>query len=156
QNLLVPPVISWGNTHRPQGYSYFIDEFEYQGTRDISNFLAVPAAIKFMDFHNWRKVSDDCCVMIHDAKKRMEAIPGMESLYSGDTSLIRQMASVKLPANAPADLKAQLYDQYKIEIPIFPHNGERFIRISLNGYNSEKDVDILIEALEKLIPKETI
>ena len=155
QHLLVPPVISWGNTHRPEGYSYFIDEFEYQGTRDISNFLAVPAAIKFMDFHNWSKVSDDCSVKVLAAKKRMEAIPGMTSLYPGETTLIRQMASVKLPANTPADLKAQLYDQFKIEIPVFPHNGERFIRISLNGYNSDRDVDILIGALEKLIPKET-
>ncbi len=155
QHLLVPPVISWGNTHRPQGYSYFIDEFEYQGTRDISNFLAVPAAIKFMDFHSWTKVSDDSSLKVLAAKKRMEAIPGITSLYPGDTPLIRQMASVKLPANAPVDLKAQLYDQFKIEIPVFPHNGERFIRISLNAYNSEKDVDILIDALEKLIPKET-
>ncbi len=152
QHLLVPPVISWGNTHRPEGYSYFIDEFEYQGTRDISNFLAVPAAIKFMDFHNWRKVTDDCCARVQEAKLRMEAIPGMISLYPGETSVIRQMASVKLPDNAPTDLKARLYDEYKIEIPVFPHNGERFIRISLNGYNSANDVDILLDALQKLIP----
>lgn len=155
QHLLVPPVISWGNTHRPKGYSWFIDEFEYQGTRDISNFLAVPAAIKFMDFHSWKQVSDDCSARVLDAKKRMEELPGVQSIYPGDTSLIRQMASVKLPEYAPEDLKARLYDEFKIEIPVFTHNGERFIRISLNGYNSGSDVDVLIEVLQKLLPKET-
>lgn len=156
QHLLVPPVISWGNTHRPQGYSYFIDEFEYQGTRDISNFLAVPAAIKFMDFHNWRKVSDDCSMLVQSAKRGMEEVTGTESLYPGETDLIRQMVSVRLPEKAPAGLKMMLYDEFRIEIPVFAHNGERFIRISLNVYNSQKDVDKLLEALKYLLLKETI
>lgn len=151
QDLLVPSVISWGMTHKMPTQSRFIDEFEYQGTRDISGFLAVPAAIKFMKFHDWEAISDKCHNLVLETKNRMEKIKGMESIYPSDSSLIKQMASVKLPVTAPLDLKQRLYDEFNIEIPVFSHNDERFIRVSINGYNTLGDLDILIEALHHFL-----
>lgn len=151
QHLLVPSVISWGMTHKAPTSSRFIDEFEYQGTRDISGFLAVPAAIKFMKFHDWEQISLKCHRLVLETKERMEQIKGMESIYPSDSSLIKQMASVKLPKSAPEDLKRKLYDEFNIEIPVFSHNGERFIRVSINGYNTLGDLDKLIEALHHFL-----
>lgn len=55
QHLLEPLVVSWGwESERPArqaqgkpGPSCFVEYHEWQGTRDIAPFLAVPAAIRF-------------------------------------------------------------------------------------------------------------
>ena len=48
--------------------------------------------------------------------------------------------------------KAELLSNYSIEIPYIEWNNQQFIRISIQGYNSQLDVDRLIEALAKLLP----
>ena len=56
QDMLEPLVVSWGwETDRP-GPSRFVDYHEWQGTRDISPFLAVPAAIQFFEDNDWPRV----------------------------------------------------------------------------------------------------
>ena len=50
-----------------------------------------------------------------------------------------------------ADLKERLYDEYRIEIPVFEVGGEAFIRPSFQGYNDEADLERLKEALAALL-----
>ena len=47
QPLLQPLVVSWGWQSEKPGPSRFIDEQEWQGTRDIAAYLAVPTPIAF-------------------------------------------------------------------------------------------------------------
>ncbi|MBK7866163.1 MAG: aminotransferase class V-fold PLP-dependent enzyme [Ignavibacteriales bacterium] len=147
QYLMKPPVISWGLTNDVEGPSHLINEFEYQGTHDISNYLTVPAAIQFMEDYHWTGISEKCHHLALETKILMEEVKGMEVICATDPSLFKQMAAIKLPVSAPADLKEQLYEKFKIEIPVFPHNGARHIRVSVQGYNTKNDLDILIEAL---------
>ncbi|MDD5564177.1 MAG: aminotransferase class V-fold PLP-dependent enzyme, partial [Thermoanaerobaculaceae bacterium] len=51
QPLLEPLVVSWGWRSDRPGPSRFVDEHEWQGTRDVAAYLAVPAAIEFMREH---------------------------------------------------------------------------------------------------------
>ncbi len=51
QSLLKPFLINWGRDEFLSD-SAFIDEFEYQGTRDITAFLCVPFAISFHENHS--------------------------------------------------------------------------------------------------------
>ena len=55
-----PLVISWGWESEIPGKSQFLDWHEWQGTRDMSAFLTVPAALKFMNKHNWPEVARRC------------------------------------------------------------------------------------------------
>ena len=43
--------------------------------------------------------------------------------------------------------EAYLYDDFDIEVPIITWNGREFVRISVQGYNAQADVDALVEAL---------
>ena len=52
---------------------------------------------------------------------------------------------------APADLKERLYDEHRIEIPVFEHGTERMIRPSFQGYNDDADLERLREALGGLL-----
>jgi selenocysteine lyase/cysteine desulfurase len=62
------------------------------------------------------------------------------------------MVSVPLPqAIDPQTLKNQLYEQFKIEIPVMTWNNIRLVRASFQAYNSRQDLDSLISALRILI-----
>jgi isopenicillin-N epimerase len=47
-------------------------------------------------------------------------------------------------------LKELLFEKYKIEIPIMKIDHGIFLRISLNAYNVEKDLETLYHALREI------
>ncbi|MFN8385463.1 MAG: hypothetical protein U0X92_03465 [Anaerolineales bacterium] len=50
-----------------------------------------------------------------------------------------------------AQLKTRLYDEFKIEVPVHEWNGNKLIRVSVQGYNTREDVDALCDALSRLL-----
>ena len=69
QHLLEPLVVSWGWNRGDEvaglldlgvNTSRFIDEQEWQGTRDPAAYLSVPAAIQFQAEHDWPRVRQEC------------------------------------------------------------------------------------------------
>ena len=40
----------------------------------------------------------------------------------------------------PLNLKEELWNNFKIEVPIFDWNGHRYIRISMQIYNKKSDI----------------
>ena len=62
-----------------------------------------------------------------------------------------QMVTLRLPDDAPPDLKERLYDEYRIEIPVAERHGGRFIRASFQGYNDDADFERLRDALAALL-----
>ncbi|MGQ0601782.1 MAG: aminotransferase class V-fold PLP-dependent enzyme, partial [Anaerolineales bacterium] len=57
-----------------------------------------------------------------------------------------------LPPCDVAVLKSRLYDEYRIEVPVYRWQGRPVIRVSLQAYNSRDDVDKLLDALAALLP----
>jgi len=55
-----------------------------------------------------------------------------------------------LPVSAPKNIKEILWNDFKIEIPIFDWRGQRYIRVSCNVYNNYDDMDYLLNALKTL------
>jgi isopenicillin-N epimerase len=152
QELIEPLVISWGWESEDPGPSRFVDYQEWTGTRDISAFLAVPDAICYQEQHHWDQVRAYCHEMAADVRRRITAITGLEPFYPDSQTWYAQMGSAPLPAYVDiVSLKAKLYDEYHIEIPIIKWNGQNLIRFSLQAYNSQHDIDALEAALSKLI-----
>ena len=46
-----------------------------------------------------------------------------------------------------------MYDEFGIEVPITEWNGMRFVRLSIQGYNTRSDVDALLHALREVLPR---
>jgi isopenicillin-N epimerase len=134
QERIAPLVVSWGY----EDESTFLSRHQKQGTRDPSAFLTVPAAIEWLREHDWDAVRARCRALAAEAP----GVLGLEPLGEG-----LQMVSMRLPAEAPGDLQQRLYDEHRIEIPVF----DGLIRASFQGYNGRADLEALRAALEQLL-----
>ncbi|GLV59919.1 aminotransferase class V [Dictyobacter sp. S3.2.2.5] len=148
QELLQPLVVSWGWESLAPGPSRFQDYFGWLGTDDPSAYLSVPAAIAFQREHDWDAVRVACHELAASARQQIVNLTGIRPICPD--SWLGQMCSVQLPDGDAASLQRQLREQWRIEIPVMVWNGQRFIRISIQGYNSPADVERLLTALRTI------
>lgn len=152
QHLLKPLVVSWGYEPETPGDSTFIDQHEWWGTRDIAAFLAVPEAILFQQKQGWAKVRAACHQLAVETWQRIHDLTGLAPLHPDADNWFAQMTIATLPADTDLSaLKARLYDEYRIEIPVIAWNERKLIRLSVQGYNSRRDMDKLLFALKALL-----
>jgi len=152
QHLLKPLVVSWGyESDRPSG-SEFIDHHEWWGTRDVAAFLSVPAAIEFQKLHHWDDVRKTCHQLLIDTWKRINSLTGMKPVHDSGDEWFAQMAVSPLPHETDIiAMKEKLFDEYHIEVPLLEWQGNKLLRLSVQGYNTQQDLDALISALGKLL-----
>ena len=157
QPLVEPLIVSWGYhaTAETTSGSQFIDYLQWTGTRDPAAALSVPSAIQFMRDHNWDKVRRECHALLRQAVERICALTDMHPLYPLDSDFYSQMAIAPLPSSTDlTSLKARLYDEYQVEVPLIQWQDRKFVRVSIQGYNTPSDVDALLEALGELLPSQ--
>ena len=75
---------------------------------------------------------------------------GAEPLLPLDDFFVRQLFSIPVRTKEPEQLKARLFNEYKIEIPVMRHGDRVFIRYSIQAFNQPEDLDRLEEALKEL------
>jgi isopenicillin-N epimerase len=153
QPLVEPLVVSWGWESETPGPSRFIDEQEWQGTRDVAAYLSVPAAIQFLKDHDWPRVRQECHELVRYARERVSALTGLPSITPDDPAWFSQMSALPLPLCDLEALKRRLYDEFRVEVPMIDWNGRHFVRISIQAYNTKDDVDKLVHALGVLLPQ---
>ena len=155
QPRLKPLVVSWGYESENPGPSQFIDYHEWQGTRDLAAFLAVPRAIQFQVDNQWDSVRQRCHELALKAQSQIDALTGLPAISPPSSQWFQQMVSVRLPPEIdPESLKNHLYDKYQIEVLALLWHDQPFMRISFQAYNPETDLDALLAAFEKYISKE--
>lgn len=150
QGRVDPIIVSWGygTENLSRSGSRFVDLLQWSGTKDPSAALTVPASIEFRMDHEWEKVRTHAKEILDDAIARIIEMPGYQTSYN-DPNNYTQMVSIQIPDLFEVGLlKEYLYDQYLVELPVLQWNGRKLIRVSINGYNTEKDIDTLIKALK--------
>jgi isopenicillin-N epimerase len=151
QHLLKPFIISWGYESANPSSSKLVDYHEWTGTRDVSAFLSVPEAIKFQEEHHWESVRKDCHQLACDVQRKICRLTGLDPFYMDDR-FFPQFVSVPLPDKInPTSLKEELYNQFLIEVPVLAWNGKNVIRVSVQGYNTSRDINVLVDALRSLM-----
>jgi isopenicillin-N epimerase len=151
QNLLDPLVVSWGYDAIYPSHSQFLDYHQMQGTRDFSAFLTIPTAIQFMHDNNWEVTRATCNDIVMSNAKRFCDLLHTNPISPLTKDFIGQMFSIPINCKDPLVLKALLFNKYKIEVPVMPHNDMLFIRYSIQAYNIQEDLDVLYEALKDII-----
>ena len=153
QDRLHATVTSWGYAEDLGGHSGldaylgrtgFERRLQWQGTRDISAWLSVPAAIEFQRRHDWPAVRRRCHEWAREALQALTRRHGLAPI-AGDEDWA-QMVAIPVPPQDPDTLRRRLLDEDNIEIPVTSHAGRVFVRLSVQGYNTQDDIARLIDA----------
>ena len=147
QEHLHPTVISWGYG---KGLAA---EFDLLGTRDPTNYLALPAALEM--FEELGRAS----VYAYNHRLAWEGGHHLAQRWGVDLTtpeeMIGTMINVSLPPSAGSTvddakrMRASLWDDDRIEVPVFSHDGNLTLRMSAQIYNDMDDVDRLAVAVLK-------
>ena len=148
---LHPAVLSWGLANDD-----WLQEFDWTGTRDPSPWLSAPAGLDFMaDVLGVAAMREHNHRLAWQSAGRLAARWGFE--WSTPESMIGCMATVPLPVRfAPADtttaqrLRDALLEGHDIEAPVLARDGKLWVRLSLQVYNDESDIERLAEAIDAM------
>ncbi|MBK1715464.1 aminotransferase class V-fold PLP-dependent enzyme [Rubrivivax gelatinosus] len=147
------PVISWGYAEGTGGHTgfdaylgrtLFERRMQWQGTRDLSAWLAVPAAIAFQRRHDWPAVRARCHALAREALDALTQRHGLQPI-ARDADWA-QMVAIPVPAQDPEALRQRLYAESGIELPVTAHGGRTFVRISVQGYTRRGEIERLLAA----------
>lgn len=157
QARIEAPVVSWGYVADESGGLGGHTGFDaytgrtplerrllWQGTRDIAAWLAVPEAIEFQRAHGWAAVRARCHAMAVDTMHRLRTRFGLPAAARDDD--FGQMVVIPVPHTDAEALRARLFDESRIEVPVTTHGGQTFVRVSVQGYNTEADLQRLLDA----------
>ena len=146
QDLLEPLVLSWDWEEEAS----FDARRRWLGTRDPAAWLAVPAAIRFQDEHDWDGVRSRCHVLGVDARERLAELFGLAPLTPTEDSFV-QLLGAALPPCDVWEVQKRLLDEHGIEVLLRELSGIPLVRVSLQAYNDEEDVDALVRALARIL-----
>lgn len=151
QTQIKPLVVSWGYENPDYKKSKFLNENEYIGTRDISAFLCTPDVIRFLEANHWHNESAACKKQILDLYPECCALAHAEPICTLTDDFLGQMCAIPIKTQQPLLLKQKLYDEYHIQVPITQLGSRYFMRVSLNAYNTNQDIEQLKTAIEKIV-----
>lgn len=150
QAAVRPPLLSWGRLP-PEPLRAWSDEFLWSGTRDPSAYLAVPAAIDFLDQVGWDRFRRHTHALAQYARQRLCELTAQTPLVPDSPDWYGSMAHVPLPPGDARELQRQLWTEYGIEVPIIAWNERRWIRVSCHLYNTRQEIDRLVDAVRRLV-----
>ena len=146
-------VTSWGYAAGTGGHSGF-DAYlgrttlerrmQWQGTRDIAAWLTVPAAIDFQARHDWPAVRARSHALARQALDALTQRFGLTPIAQDDDWA--QMVVIPVPMPDADALRRRLFDESRIEVPVTTHRGQVFVRVAVQGYNTERDIAALLDA----------
>ena len=135
----------------------FAAEFDWQGTRDLSAWNSISAALSWFEDLGADRVLRHNHQLAAWAHQLLCAELSFEPISPLDGSMLSCMASVRLP-NAlrskfekPEAFQKQLLDVDKIEIPIFDWNQQWILRVSAAIHNEPAQYERLVVALKKYL-----
>ena len=158
QSRVKPHLTSWGRSlggHGPQ----WQDHLNWLGTRDPAPFLAVPAAIDFLEKVGIEVFRQQTHELARDTRHALEPILGQCATVPDSPEWYGSMTAIPLPPslskkarpNAIHPLQQGLWDKHRIEVLVTECHGHRYLRISCHLYNTRSEIDRLCQALPELM-----
>jgi len=167
QQFVRAPVLSWGRLP-PARIESWSDEFVWSGTRNPTAFLAVPAAIDFLEEVGLEAFRARTHWLAHYARRRLVELTQLDPQVPDDPAWYGSMTHAPLPpprsqsAPRPAEsadevfpisnsLTHLIWQQYGIEAPVVEFRGRRNLRVSCHLYNDTEQIDRLVTGLGRLL-----
>ena len=153
QPMLQPLVVSWGWRAIEPGPSLFQDYFGWTGTDDPAAYLSVAAAVAFQRQHDWPSIRAACHELASQASQRIGALTGLPPISPETPDWWGQMRAIPIPRTpvSAKEIQRRLWDEFQVEIPLTEWQDQRFVRVSIQAYNTQRDVDRLVAALSAVL-----
>jgi isopenicillin-N epimerase len=125
--------------------------FDYVGTRDVTGFLSVPAAIDFIERFGAAAVRQYLGDLSHEGVAIMRPL-GAEPIASD--SMFAAMRAYALPQRHPAEpddalqLMKTLWEEHRIQVASSAYQGKLLLRLSAQIYVERGDFERLASVLE--------
>jgi isopenicillin-N epimerase len=132
-----PLVVSWGY-HEDADFG---ERHGWQGTRDPAAYLAVPRALETLAGFD----ADAAHTLADEAERRL-APYGLRPLRGARAPFMRALT---VRASDPDELWRRLYDEHRVEVPVYDWEGISLLRVSIGPYNDEGDVARLVDAVRE-------
>ncbi len=149
QPIFDPLVITSGFESPHPSHSQFLDYHQAQGTRDYSAFLTIPRSIEFMREHRWPEVAATCRRLVRDNALRFCDLLGAQPICPITEDFLGQMFAIFVQTPDPDRLKRYLFETHRVEIAINRMGNRALLRYSINGFNSQDDLDKLFTSLHE-------
>jgi isopenicillin-N epimerase len=158
-DLIQPLQVSWGwhpdrqrlDERDDCGSTPRLRALEFEGTRDVCPWLAVPAAIDFQEEIGLERIRGRIVDLTSYVRQRLDGVAGLQRVTPAEPELHGALTAFRLPPGSDApSLRARLWEQHRIEAPIIERPDRLLIRVSTHFYNTEAEVDRLREALGTL------
>ncbi len=164
QHGLHPAAISHGYNTPRTGRSPFHDEFDWQGTLDLTAWLTVPAAIRFCENllpGGWpalmRHNHDLACTARRMLCEKLRVEPPCPETMIGSMATFALPDSLQERSTGPSraviarfdPLQSALLQQNHIEVPVvrWGSPARRWLRISAHAYNTLAEYEHLADSL---------
>lgn len=145
--LLEPLVIGWGQDSRKK--HSLPRQYEELGTMDPSAYLATRAAIEFQEINDWSMERQRCRDLTQHTFRQLASVEGIAPHRTKPNRAL-QMGVIQLSKEISSRAQHYLYDIYRIEVPIIKWNGMDLLRLSVQAYNTEEDLDLFVSAFRDL------
>ena len=149
ERLLEPLVVGHGWSQLAHSERPLHDYVERLGTRDLSPFLAVPAAIDYMASREWPQVRARCHQLLLATKRAIEHDMvdrgDMAPLCPETDEWLAQMAAIHLPADGDVAAFGRLLEEARVEMPLWTVGDMRMARLCVQSYTNQAELDLLVE-----------
>jgi isopenicillin-N epimerase len=165
EDRLQPQQVSWGYhpdrypnvDYAPRGHEDDRDEFgstprtrflEFDGTKDICPWLAVPDAIHFQAALGWQAVRDRIAELAAFTRQRFAKL-GLKLATPDQPGMHGALTAHELPPGRTAKQWRELVWKHRIEVPIIERPNRLLIRVSHHFYTTEAEIDFLVDRLRE-------
>jgi isopenicillin-N epimerase len=138
------PVVSWGWSW--DGDDGFQGRFAWPGTFDPTALLSVPRALEFRREHDWPAVTARCRALAQATLAELGVRAGAEPTAPPGLQP-PQMVSARLDVPSAHALEDELWRAHRIEIPVDDFAGCAVIRLSVQGYTTAAECELLVDAV---------
>ncbi|MFQ3583324.1 MAG: aminotransferase class V-fold PLP-dependent enzyme [Cyanobacteriota bacterium] len=137
----------------------FLAEFDWVGTRDPSAWLAISAALEFVQGLGIDLIRQHNHTLMMQARQLL--LDRLVGIPPAPENMLGYMATLPLPPfwqewmpEQPLEVRARrlhddLWHRHRIEVPIIPFAGQLWVRISAQLYNHLAEYEQLVQALER-------
>ena len=115
----------------------------------MSAYFCLPLSIDVHQAQNMQNARKKCLEKIPLIREEINNV--INQLPICPNNMLGQMASIQIPKVDPIKFNSKLVDDFKIEIPVFQWADKILLRVSYQVYNTEEDINNLIQALNKLL-----